>query len=719
MSITQQITRIQNEVSSQTEHIDNIVTHTDGKTNPQIILNQLIHGGNEELNIDNPYIGQVAQYAFYHHPSLKTFKADNATVVEDNAFDNCQTLQKVDMPSLYVIKDSAFYNCSNLSELNAPKLIWIKDHGLNNCNLSQLDLSQACFIDSYALANNNFITIDLSNVQELGTYVLINNNNLTSVILPITLTTLPAGCFQGCSSLKELDLSNIENIHTYALSGTGIQNIYGEKITSLNNYCFSQCSNIQNIYLPLITYIPSYSFQYTNGSYVFTDNEFPKLTSLGSYAAQYANGLKRIDLSKVTSIPSNCFTSCGNLQSVNLPNTTLVNSYAFSSCNNLTTVNIPKLQTIGNNAFQYCDNLTSAKYPKVTSIGTYAFYDCDGLTEINFPKLTSSIGTYAFNSCNSLEKVVLGGTLSSIGNYAFRYCTNLKTIYITKTSSIISLGGSYVFSNSGVSNGNALIYVPNDLVDTYKAASYWSTYANYIVGYEVESMESVSAQRIPIGTNATIQIPLTNYSNISVVVTSDSSNVVVSSYSATTSAITINLQGASIGKANITVKATGLFESEQIFTVTVYDPDAPTGSYTVTNVGSNYGFYLNSEGYYVNENSDADGDELYNDSWALCEVLITNPGGQNVSVNYIQSSESNYDYAIFSDVNTELYDGDYGSSGEYSEAENVYDSSYGVDGSGVVDYGVLATGDTFQVKYRKDSSAMDGTDTIQFKVIFE
>lgn len=717
MSIATQISRIKNEVSNQTEHIDNIITHTDGKTNPQIILNQLIHGGNEELNIDNPYVGQVAQYAFYHHPSLKTFKADNVTVVEKNAFDNCQTLQKVDMPSLYVIKDSAFSNCSNLSELNAPKLIWIKDHGLNNCNLSQLDLSQTRFIGDYGLANNNFITIDLSNIQELGTHVLMNNNNLTSVILPITLTVLPDGCFQNCSSLKELDLSNIENIHTYALSGTGIQNIYGEKITSLNNYCFSQCSNIQNIYLPLITYIPSYSFQYTKGSYEFTDKEFPKLTSLGSYAAQYANGLKRIDLSEVTSIPSKCFISCSNLQSVNLPNVTRVDSSAFSSCNNLTTVSIPKLLTIEPNAFEYCNKLTSAKYPKVTSIGTYAFYDCDGLTEINFPKLTSSIGTYAFYSCNALEKVVLGGTLSSIGNYTFRNCTNLKTIYITKTSSIISLGGSSVFSGSGVSNGKALIYVPNNLVNSYKAASYWSTYANCIVGYEVESMSTINAKNIALNSTTTVQIPLTNYSNVSVSVTSDSNNVIVNSYSATTSAITINLQGAAMGAANITVKATGLFESEQTFKVSVYDPNASQSTYAVTNIGTGYGFYLDSDGYYVNENSDIEDENLYDNSWALCEVLIINPGGQNVSVNYIQSSEYNYDYAIFSDVNTELYDGDYSGS-EYKDAENVYASSHGINGSGVVDYGILASGDTFQVKYRKDGSSMDGTDTIQFKVIF-
>jgi len=46
------------------------------------------------------------------------------------------------------------------------------------------------------------------------------------------------------------------------------------------------------------------------------------------------------------------------------------------------------------------------------------------------------------------------------------------------------LGGTYVFNSNAT---NRKIYVPYQSVDTYKTASYWSEYADDIIGYDFEN----------------------------------------------------------------------------------------------------------------------------------------------------------------------------------------------------------------------------------------
>ena len=47
-----------------------------------------------------------------------------------------------------------------------------------------------------------------------------------------------------------------------------------------------------------------------------------------------------------------------------------------------------------------------------------------------------------------------------------------------------TLGGKGAFNMSPIASGTGYIYVPAALVDSYKAASNWSTYANQIRAIE-------------------------------------------------------------------------------------------------------------------------------------------------------------------------------------------------------------------------------------------
>ena len=72
------------------------------------------------------------------------------------------------------------------------------------------------------------------------------------------------------------------------------------------------------------------------------------------------------------------------------------------------------------------------------------------------------------------------GAAASIGASGFINCTTLTAVIIRKSDSICTLTNINAFSGTPIASGTGYIYVPNDLVDSYKAATNWSTYATQI-----------------------------------------------------------------------------------------------------------------------------------------------------------------------------------------------------------------------------------------------
>ena len=90
----------------------------------------------------------------------------------------------------------------------------------------------------------------------------------------------------------------------------------------------------------------------------------------------------------------------------------------------------------------------------VQTIGSSAFENCSNLTSVDFPIATS------------------------IGGSAFQYCSKLTSLILRKSDTICTLSNANSFYNTLIESGTGYIYVPRALVDSYKAASKWSTYAN-------------------------------------------------------------------------------------------------------------------------------------------------------------------------------------------------------------------------------------------------
>lgn len=136
-----------------------------------------------------------------------------------------------------------------------------------------------------------------------------------------------------------------------------------------------------------------------------------------------------------------------------------------------------RVTQIGSNAFSGTSGLTKVVAKLAVRLKTNAFQSCGNLEECIVPSATE-VQAYCFNGCTSLTKFY--APLIIIGSNAFS-ASGLESLVI-QTVSVCNLQNSSAFNNTPIQNGTGYIYVPDDLVDQYKVATNWATYASQIKG---------------------------------------------------------------------------------------------------------------------------------------------------------------------------------------------------------------------------------------------
>ena len=164
-------------------------------------------------------------------------------------------------------------------------------------------------------------------------------------------------------------------------------------------------------------------------------------------------------------------------------NITVIGPSAFSYCQQLTTLSMPNVTIVSDNAFNNCIALTSINLPNVTNINYGVFSGCTKLPEIVLPNI-DEIGQQVFNGCSKLTKVDLG-KLTILNALAFNGCKTLESVII-RSDSVCTLINISAFNNTLIktSTNSGYIYVPSNLVDSYKSASNWADYADKIRAIE-------------------------------------------------------------------------------------------------------------------------------------------------------------------------------------------------------------------------------------------
>ena len=168
-----------------------------------------------------------------------------------------------------------------------------------------------------------------------------------------------------------------------------------------------------------------------------------------------------------------------------------VRPYAFYSHSYLQSVHLENAESIGNlgsgESFAECYYLKSVSIPMALSVSPRSFVGCSALSNVYSPKLLC-IWDYAFYVCSSLTRLDIGNVteeyyMTSIGHYAFSKSA-IKTLIIRYTLSAFDLNNINAFENTPIANGEGYIYVPRALVEQYKTAENWSTFADQIRALE-------------------------------------------------------------------------------------------------------------------------------------------------------------------------------------------------------------------------------------------
>ena len=141
--------------------------------------------------------------------------------------------------------------------------------------------------------------------------------------------------------------------------------------------------------------------------------------------------------------------------------------------------------TVGENiANLLMNNLTEIDDDTTTSIRQYGLAHATNLNKVRFSKL-SGIAPSCFRWCSGLVTVDLPNFVGNLGISCFASCSKLSTLIIGRgTTSVASISSTSSFTGTPIASGTGYIYVPAALVDSYKAATNWSTYAEQIRAIE-------------------------------------------------------------------------------------------------------------------------------------------------------------------------------------------------------------------------------------------
>ena len=487
--------------------------------------------------------------------------------IGQNAFRGCKGITSVTIPnSVTSIGSSAFYNCSGLTSVTIPNSVTsIGSSAFSDCSgLKEVhisDLATWCKISfgsynanplyyAHDLYLNGLLITDLvipNSVTSIGSYAFSGCSGLTSVTIPNSVTSIGESAFYGCSGLKEVHISDMAAWCKISFDSDDANPLY----------------YAHNLYL--------------NGALI-TDLVIPNsVTSIGNYAFYDCSGLTSVTIpNSVTSIGSSAFRGCRALTTITIPNSvTSIGESAFSNCSGLKEVHISDLAawckiSFGSseaNPLYYAHNLylngaliTDLVIPNnVTSIRYYAFYSCNGLKSVTIPNSVTSIGESAFYGCSGLKSVTIPNSVTSIGNYAFYNCSGLKYI--------ISLPNTPPTIKSYTIPTGVTIYVYNEALNSYQNATNWKDYnlrglidsenteaptsavismtnnawslnGNYIVSCGIEGGEMFSGNTLEyIGLE-----PNSEYTDVPIVLTSNTSENMTVNLSFTTSALTLTTQ---------------------------------------------------------------------------------------------------------------------------------------------------------------------------------
>lgn len=390
-----------------------------------------------------------------------------------------------------------------------------------------------------------------------------------------------------------------------------------------------------------------------------------------------------------------------------LPNgITSIGHSAFYNCSNLALTELPNsITSIKRNSFSTCPGLKITKIPEgIKTIEDGAFQFCNGITSMEFHASLTEVKNSAFSSCNKLTSVIFKGN-TNIGTYVFNGSKNLAAIIYLNATRVPTLSSNSL-TNTLIANGTGYIYVPDDLVENFKTATYWKSYAN-----QIRPVSELNLRSIEIVSNDTINT-YNNNKTMSIKVTYNDGEI----HNTEQEGYTLSVSGNATLDGNVLILNDNAQVGE-IITITVtstYDTSiSSTKEIEVVYKEPSIAINLN-EGQWVDSGTNVDGNIVYqsdagsyNINNGISKAILTIDGYTNVKL-YIRSfAEGNYDYTEAFAIDTTAVRGNglYKTSGKQSATDYV-ECIYELDGGT----------HTIEIMYSKDGSGNNSDDRGYFYI---
>lgn len=215
-----------------------------------------------------------------------------------------------------------------------------------------------------------------------------------------------------------------------------------------------------------------------NSELVITDASGSNANKLDSLITREISGAYTND--RVTQIGEYAFANCTEITDINLPNVINISYNSFRGCTKLKAISLPHCQVVGGSSFYGCSNLEAVSLPSCHTLGTgalgSAFWGCSKLSQVSLP-LVTTIMSFTFRD-TVIQKIDFL-SVNNIESSAFIYARQLDTL-ILRNSNVCVLKNIDAFDSTKIAAGTGYIYVPDNLVDSYKIATNWVTFANQI-----------------------------------------------------------------------------------------------------------------------------------------------------------------------------------------------------------------------------------------------
>ncbi|MGL4993759.1 MAG: leucine-rich repeat protein [Bacteroidales bacterium] len=393
-------------------------------------------------------VTEIPNYAFAGNQNIKriTFTGTSMVRIGDFAFTGCSNLESVDyshtLSNLEYIGESAFEDCTQLKSFNltgAKSLVDLRGLAFRNCeSLESLDFSD-------------------TNVKMYAYNVFAGCSNLSELKLNNTYENLANEIVSGCYNLKEILLSGAIGytwtVNTEAFANSGIENIVigeGSKVFQGGGE-FVLINNSKKLFMvaPAVTG----KFEIPEG---VTDCEW------GAFASNPA--IEIIHLPSTYTGGHDAFSSLSKLS-----------AYEVATANaNYIASNGLLLNSTGDKLLSLPSMLgVEFSLPSgIKSIGNKSISQNPILEKLILGEDVESLDYYAIHSAAELTSITLGENFKSFSDMCIMECKKLKEITIL--SKVVPQVYNYTFGwymGAGIT-----FYVPEDMVDLYKADAAWDVY---------------------------------------------------------------------------------------------------------------------------------------------------------------------------------------------------------------------------------------------------